>query len=568
MEARNKKIEDWFSMIKQGQIVLPRFQRHEAWKPSQVVALLENILREPPLPIGALLTLEVGDKELFHSRPIVGAPKPDTKPSMHLLDGQQRLTALWRSLIGNYPNLDIFVSINAGPIEGDEDKERDEDADSPEIEAIKRWDRKGVQQPVWADNLREALERDRIPIVLLCPGIAGEDNYQAWKEEVRKSGSIDDEVIERISALRTRVAKYDIPFLSLDVKTGRDTALDVFIKMNTSGAPLKDFDIVVAQLESATGESLHNMVADLIAEVPAAKEYGKIEDSILSVAALLMERPPIKKTYLDTEFGSEFSAVWDRVKHGFKHGVEFLRSEAILNEKCLPSDVVVHLICALWADVPEHAFDKGGNARTLIRKALWRTCYTARYGKTSATRTFADYKVLKRMISGEGTDTCELFDERFFPLPAIEEMVLAGWPGRKDRLPRAILATGLRRGGFDFADAAPITNGNVGSREYHHLYPVGFLGLDRSDELANRALNCALITWITNRKFKDKPPAEYIDARAKAASLGAGVVKQRLESHLVPYEALVAGDYEDFLMKRAELIHRDMLVLCEGGVPE
>lgn len=93
MEARNKKIEDWFAMVKQGQVVLPRFQRHEAWRYSQVVGLLENILRDPPLPIGALLTLEVGDEELFHSRPIVGAPKPQTKPSMHLLDGQQRMTA-------------------------------------------------------------------------------------------------------------------------------------------------------------------------------------------------------------------------------------------------------------------------------------------------------------------------------------------------------------------------------------------------------------------------------------------------------------------------------------------
>ena len=87
MEARNKKIEDWFAMIKQAQIVLPRFQRHEAWRPAQVVGLLENIVRDPPLPIGALLTLEVGDKELFHSRPIVGAPAPQGKPQLHLLDG-------------------------------------------------------------------------------------------------------------------------------------------------------------------------------------------------------------------------------------------------------------------------------------------------------------------------------------------------------------------------------------------------------------------------------------------------------------------------------------------------
>ncbi|QSR23182.1 DUF262 domain-containing protein [Hyphomonas sp. KY3] len=561
MEARNKKIEDWFSMIKQGQIVLPRFQRHEAWRPAQVVGLLENILRDPPLPIGALLTLEVGDKELFHSRPIVGAPAPEGRPSMHLLDGQQRLTALWRSLTGDYPNLDIFVAIARA-----EDPET-ENADAPAIEAVKRWDRNGVRQPVWPDSPVEALKRGLVPVTVFRPGSEGETELDAWEEAVEDSKLLTRRITRRIEALRQRVAKYDIPFLSLDVKTGRETALDVFIKMNTSASPLKDFDIVVAQLESATGESLHDMVAELIETVPAAREYGRIEDIILSVAALLMERPPLKKTYLDTAFGEDFSSVWERLKFGFRHGIDFLRSEAILNEKCLPSDVAVYLTCALWADVPEHGVDAGGNARALIRKALWRASYTARYGKTSATRSFADYKVLRRMIAGEDAGPCELFDEQFYPLPVEEELVLAGWPGRKDRLPRAILATGLRRGGYDFADGAQITATNFSNREYHHLYPVGILGGDRTDERVNRALNCALITWATNRRVGANTPQDYIRARAEAASLGEDVVRQRLESHAVPYDALVAGDYDAFLRRRAELIAIDMHKLCNGEVP-
>lgn len=34
MEARSKTIEAWFSLIEQGQVKLPRFQRHEAWRPA------------------------------------------------------------------------------------------------------------------------------------------------------------------------------------------------------------------------------------------------------------------------------------------------------------------------------------------------------------------------------------------------------------------------------------------------------------------------------------------------------------------------------------------------------
>lgn len=569
MEARNKKIEDWFAMIKQGQLVLPRFQRHEAWRQAQVVGSLENILRDPPLPIGALLTLEVGDKELFHSRPIVGAPSSSGKVVMHLLDGQQRMTALWRSLTGDYrrDGIDVLVKLNPDEEESEE-ADDDEDIDAPKVEIIRRWDRKGILQPVWANDHVSMFNQGYLPVTILCPGSQGEMALDEWENALEAAGLLTKTLTKRASTLRQRIGSYNIPFLSLSSSTGRDTALDVFIKMNTSATPLKDFDIVVAQLESATGDSLHDMVEELVASVPAARDFGRIEDSILSVAALLMDRAPLKKTYLDTAYGNEFGSVWDRLKHGFKHGIAFLRSEAVLNEQCLPSDVAVYLICALWADVPEHGFDAGGNARTLIRKALWRACYSNRYGKTSATRAFADYKVLRDMIAGKSTGSCELFDEVFNPLPAKEELVLAGWPGRKDRLPRAMLATGLRRGGLDFADGASITPDNFHGREFHHLYPVGVLSGDRADEKVNRALNCALISWATNRKVGAQTPSQYIANRAEKASLGTEVVRQRLESHLVPYDALIADDYDEFLAARADLIHADMLKLCEGASPQ
>lgn len=568
MEARNKKIEDWFSMIKQGQIVLPRFQRHEAWRYSQVVGLLENVLREPALPIGALLTLDVGDKELFLSRPISGAPMPNGKPHMHLLDGQQRLTALWKSLNGEYPAFDLFVSISRQPME-DMDDEEMANVDIPQIEVVRRWERKGVLQPVWANSAVETLERGLIPMAVLCPGMKGEESYDNWKAEIRQTGaSIPDEVIERVSAYRQRIAKYDIPFLSLKSNTGRETALQVFINMNTSATPLKDFDIVVAQVEEATGESLHNMVADLLEEVPEARAYGKIEDSILSVAALLDGKAPLKKNYLEKSFGESLGRNWPLVKLGFKRGLMFLRSEAIFNEKCLPSDIILYLICALWANIPEHGLDAEGNARSILRKALWRACYTDRYGKTSATRAYADYKTIKLMLERSAEQKpCELFDETAYPLPAQEELIAAGWPGRKDRLPRAMLATALRAGGYDFADGAPAHAENLDHREFHHLYPVAVLEANRKDERVNRALNCALISWTTNRNIAASTPREYIEKRAAAANLGSPEVQQRLASHLIPYDELIEGDYEKFLIARAQMIEERMKLLCQGKIP-
>ncbi len=568
MEARSKTIEAWFSMIEQGQIKLPRFQRHEAWRPGQIAGLFENILRVPALPVGVLLVLEVGDRELFFSRSIVGAPQGQGRPSMHLLDGQQRMTALWRSLTDNYDDQRVFVRLSRDQsgIE-DADATESEDVDRPMIEIVKRWDKKGEKQPLWADDDVACVRRGLAPLAIMRPGSEGESSFKAWRDRLREHNVFSDEIGDLASELRKRVLGYTLPFLSLPVETSRDTALEVFINMNTSSSPLKDFDIVVAQVEEATEESLHDKIRDLKRDYPASTSYGRIESHVLSIAALLLDKPPLKKTYLEEDFGSGLVNVWAQVSTGIQSGFQFLNEEAIFDEKRLPSEVAVYLTCALWAVASEYDLDKLGNARSLIRKVLWRCCYTNRYGKTSATRAYADYRALKRLIQGDDSVSCELFNDELYPLADVAEIRAAGWPGRKDRLPRAILATTLRRKALDFADGTPVNRTNVNDRELDHLYSFGYLNVDRENNDVNRALNCALISATTNRNKSGSAPSTYLARRAEAANLGEEEVRMRLRSHLVPYHTLIADQYDAFLEERAKLIEADMKALCNGEEP-
>ncbi len=537
-------------MISQGQVALPRFQRHEAWSAGQIEGVLENVLRQPSLPIGALLTLEVGDKELFHSRSIVGAPPTSQRPSMHLLDGQQRMTALWRSLHADYDDMTIFVKLNG------EDSE-------PDVEIVKRWPRKGIRYPVWADDPVQQFERSLVPIDVLCPGNAGEERLDAWCDAVGASNQDG----RRIAKLRSRVAAYKVPFLELPVGTSQETALNVFINMNTSASPLKDFDIVVAQLEGAVGNSLHEMVEDLKQRVPATAHFSKIEDLTLSVGALLLGKPPLKATYLDLEFGKAFAEIWTDVLTGIERGLNFLQDEGIYSDKLLPTEVAVYLVSALWARAPKTGGDEEGRARTLIRKALWRASFTDRYLKTAATRGYADFVRLAEIIRDrDHPNQPELFDEEANPLPSVEELAKAGWPSRKDRLARAIIACSMHKGGYDFADGEKAKATNIDRREYHHLVPVSVLGVDRDDAYATRAMNCALISWKTNRKIGANTPMAYLQERAKEAGLGEAEVRQRLESHMVPYDTLKAGEYEAFIQVRAGRVHAAMVKLCTGEI--
>ena len=122
MEARNRKIEDWYGKIHRGEIKLPRFQRYEAWDWKRISSLFNTITQN--LPLGITLVLEVGEKEQFISRYLVSAPTTNSRVLEQLLDGQQRLTALWRVLHNNYEFETFYVYIPEFDIYGE--KESDE----------------------------------------------------------------------------------------------------------------------------------------------------------------------------------------------------------------------------------------------------------------------------------------------------------------------------------------------------------------------------------------------------------------------------------------------------------
>jgi hypothetical protein len=553
MEARNRTLPDWLTRIRTRQITLPRFQRFEAWTHATVTALLNNVLRE--LPVGAVLILEVGDEEPFVSRTVVGAPKTGERVIEHLLDGQQRLTALWRSLADNYSDRSYFVHLK-----------EDEETGAPfYVTSRARWVKNGQKFPLWLDDPILLWKAQLVPVHLLRPDAEAEATLTEWAMKAAEGDmSIVLEIIKRVNGLRALFAKFNIPFLSLPVTTPKETALSVFIQMNTSATPLSSYDIVVAQVEAGTERSLHDMVADLKADVPQVEAYVKPSDLMLSVSALLQMKVPIQSSFLSKGFSDGLVNSWETTKSGIKKAIQFLEQEGILDGKRLPTDVVVAPLSALWGISPQ-GLDAEGEARILLRKYLWRACFTERYERTSATRTLADFRELKLMLEGNSDAKPAIFNEDEWALPTLEQFISAGWPTLKDRLPRSLIALSLRAGGFDLADGSPATRENLKEREYHHLFPVARLKEQGKEEREiYKALNCALVTWKTNRNISAKTPERYLAERREGTSLGEDEVRRRLLSHLVPYDEMIASPYEDFLWARAKMMHAVMSKLCSG----
>lgn len=100
---------DWMRSIHEGRTTLPTFRPACVWDIGKAKSLIDSLFRNRP--VGTLLLMST-DEERFHSRPIPGAvaATPATGNGELILDGQQRLSALWRAFHDEPEPL--FVRIN------------------------------------------------------------------------------------------------------------------------------------------------------------------------------------------------------------------------------------------------------------------------------------------------------------------------------------------------------------------------------------------------------------------------------------------------------------------------
>jgi hypothetical protein len=578
MKAQDRFLPDWFARINQRQITLPRFQRSIAWYPALVADLLTAVLRG--LPTGAVLILEVGDEEKFESRTITDAPVNGGRVTEQLLDGQQRLTALWRSLNDKYPDRTYFVAF-------DETEPGMQDG-APRVVGVTRWKEAGRRYPMWADDPTECWARGLIPLRLLRPGDDTAETTRwldlACPVIAARGSTLADTSIEerfernralhsRIAGLQTIVREFNLPFLALPPSTPRSIALNVFIKLNTSFVRLSPYQIVVALVEDETGMSLPDHVRVLDEAVPRAKAYCDLSGLALNVVSLHQDREPSQSGYEGLKFNWMLEN-WSQVVDGVRGMVEFIEAETIYDGARLPSVTPLAVIAAQWPHLPSHP-DKLGNARRLLRKYLWRAFLTIRYQQSSASGALQDYRGLLRiLVDGADESVAPILRDASYPPPSVGAIAAAGWPKGQTILGRGLLALQIRCGAEDLADGVRASWASITSashpREYHHLFPDSLLreaGLEK--EKIFRSANCALLTWRTNRVISNKDPVAYLRERSEQNTRGEAELKRRLQTHLIPFDELAVGyaeldesdrlakirlDYDRFLQARANLL--------------
>lgn len=591
-KAQDRTLGVWFHNIQQGMVKLPRFQRFEAWDRGRIASFLTTIINN--LPVGVTLALDVAGKEKFESRYIATAdPETSGTVMQHLLDGQQRLTAFWRSMHNNYEWETFFVYLPQF------DRGEAKTGDDLEIRCLPRWYNKHqLRMPRWAEEPAKCLERGFLPVSLLRPGDI-QTEIDLWLNDATKPlepadsdpdalakykayTATRDKIKAEITTLRERVTHFNLPYLSLPSDTSKDVALQVFINMNTNSKPLSLYDIIVAEVESVAEKSLHALEASLTDKCPTAGRYGDVSDLILSTSALLQEKLPNTRGMIEMD-KKQLLENWPKLERGLERMAAFLEGQRIFDEARLPTNAVLAVIAAAYELIPDDG-DFLAKAEKLLRRYLWSAFFSDRYENSAASRAFADFKALKALLKNPAHVDADLsavpaLNRADFPLADVDSLLAAGWPKAAGIEARAVLAVTTYLGAIDFADHKTASFESIQKREYHHVFPDALLS--EAGIESYKALNCALITWKTNRMIGRKDPLEYLQQRVQWAD--ENVVRERLKSHLISFDLLskahyanvsgealkqqLACDFDVFMRDRAKLVVSAMKELVEGNSP-
>lgn len=100
-DSTKTSLMDILKDVGTGKIQLPDFQRGWIWDDNRIKGLLASVAKS--FPIGAIMLLETGNECVkFKPKPVEGATNNTILvPEQLILDGQQRITSLYQTIITN-----------------------------------------------------------------------------------------------------------------------------------------------------------------------------------------------------------------------------------------------------------------------------------------------------------------------------------------------------------------------------------------------------------------------------------------------------------------------------------
>jgi uncharacterized protein with ParB-like and HNH nuclease domain len=253
MEAFDLTKINLYEILKQvdnSKIQLPEFQRGWVWDDDRIKGLLASIAKT--YPIGAIMLLENGNENIrFKANPLEGVKNLNgNKPEMLILDGQQRITSLYQSIISdevvNTRNSKGYVIKRWYYI--NMKKALDFDCDMEEaIFSIN--ENKIITENIGRDVVLDLSTEEKEFENFMYP-ICKLYQYHEWRTKFIEYWDYDKEKIKFWNDFEKKIINnfnsYNIPIIVLKKDNPKEAVCQVFEKVNTGGISLTVFELLTA----------------------------------------------------------------------------------------------------------------------------------------------------------------------------------------------------------------------------------------------------------------------------------------------------------------------------------
>jgi Protein of unknown function DUF262 len=516
MPKTDISVRELVGMINRGELRLPELQRRYVWPATRVRDLLDSLYRG--YPSGAILVWETPDD----------VPSRDLAIEQHtsafgghklLLDGQQRLTSLSVVLRGEplrFKNrvrpVDIAFNLDhpEGPptevveVEDDEpaaDALLDEDA---ETNGDLRSVQERVQNRTFVVSWRALLTDPRWVKVsdIFNP------NIRDWDLLKKLVSSPDDPLYDRYSERLQRVRKigdylYVMHVLERDL-TYEEVA-EIFVRVNSLGMKLRGSDLAMAQITARWQGSLDKFeeFADECEKMWFSFDPGLLVRTLVVFATGQSRFRTVTSISVPT-----LQESWEKAKEGIRFAINFLRTNAGVEDESLLSSPLLIIPIAVLAVNQRFQLTKD-DERTLLHWFFVANA-TGHYSRgSSETLLDVDLSTVMRR-SGGPRELLNLVQQRFGRI----RFSAADFAGRSTRNPlfqTAYLAI-KHAGAKDWRSGLGLSLTHSGKYHYiqtHHIFPKALLQNYESSEI-NEIANLAFISGGQNRAISSKSPDVYL----------------------------------------------------------
>lgn len=344
-------IAETLQRIQKGELILPAIQREYVWKPKQVVALFDSIMRG--YPIGGFLSWKV-DPEITEKFRFYGFikdysefdnrhnPTLDLAPTTvtAILDGQQRLTSLnvglrgsyaykraraWSNLAENYPTRRLYLNVLG---------------EAAENEAGLRYDFRFLTDA----DFKSAAPEEGAHWFPVTKVFATDDLGDLW--DLAADAGLANDKTARNTLSHLWKAVHTAPSVYFYEETEQDVerVLDIFIRVNSAGTVLSYSDLLLSIAtaqwkERDAREAIHGLVDALNS---AGQGFRFSQDVVLKSGLVLAGVGDIgfKVKNFTAENMATLDQQWDAISGSLKVAAGLL-SDFGLSDATLSADSVL-----------------------------------------------------------------------------------------------------------------------------------------------------------------------------------------------------------------------------------